>query len=154
MAMLLTYQRSSTRLLSPTSSRSSSGTSMGGRTHWFNLGRKDWGYSSVGRASQTRYPTFVPCFVPYFVLFSTQNQAQSESVLENTKRTKPLDLLGLMRFWDGGGKGSRTPDLLNAISAVAGTGKDGQDRERLFADFSEPSNLLIINEPHQPLCVH
>ena len=39
-------------------------------------------------------------------------------------------------------------------SAVAGTGKDGQDRERLFADFSEPSNLLIINEPHQPLCVH
>ena len=91
---------------------------MGGRTHWFNLGRKDWGYSSVGRASQTRYPTFVPCFVPYFVLFSTQNQAQSESVLENTKRTKPLDLLGLMRFWDGGGKGSRTPDLLNAIETL------------------------------------
>ena len=38
-------------------------------------------------------------------------------------------------------------------SAVAGTEKDGQDRERLFADFSELSNLLIINEPHQSLCV-
>ena len=145
--MLLTYQRSSTRLLSPTSSRSSSGTSMGGRTHWFNLGRKDWGYSSVGRASQTRYPTFVP----YFVLFSTQNQAQSESVLENTKRTKPLDLLGLMRFWSGGGKGSRTPDLLNAISQQS---KDDRRQGATEPHFSGLSDLLIFHEPHLPYCMH
>jgi hypothetical protein len=33
---------------------------------------KYWGYSSVDRASHTRYPTFVP----YFGLFSTHNHSQ------------------------------------------------------------------------------
>ena len=37
---------------------------------------------------------------------------------ENKKRTKPLVLLGLMRFHGGGDKGSRTPDLLNAIETL------------------------------------
>ena len=37
---------------------------------------------------------------------------------ENTKRTRPLILLALMRFFDGGDNESRTRDLLNAIDWI------------------------------------
>ena len=66
------------------------------------LGEEFWGYSSVGRASQTRYPTFVPYFVPYFVLFSTHNPSQNGKGFGKQETHQTLDftrLDALFNWW-------------------------------------------------------
>ena len=51
----------------------------------------------------------------------------------------------------GGGKGSRTPDLLNAISQQS---KDDRRQGATEPHFSGLSDLLIFHEPHLPYCMH
>ena len=64
-----------------------------------------------------------------------------------SKREKPR----LRAVLNGGDKGSRTPDLLNAISQQS---KDDRRQGATEPHFSGLSDLLIFHEPHLPYCMH